>query len=167
MNWVDLTFITIIGYNGLTGFKRGLVRLLMDIIAFALAIRFSSHYGGAVAKWAETSLSQAPPISTFVGYIGVWLATFGVLSVIGMWLSSVLPMIGLGSFNRIGGVIGGTIKGILICLPILMPLQFFKPELLKNSVFAPALAPAASTLGEKLFPKGESQELMDPALLLQ
>ena len=151
MNYVDIALITIIGYNGLTGFKRGLVRLVMDILAFAAAISLTSKYGHIAATWIETTFKQPPPTSTVIGYVGVWLGIFGILSLIGMSLSAMLPVIGLGMVNRFGGVIGGTIKGMLICLPILMPIQFFKPELLKTSIIAPAMAPGVTQLGALLF----------------
>lgn len=155
MNWIDITLLTIIGYNGLTGFKRGLIRLIMDIIAFAAAIRTSSLYGGEIAKWLEINAAFTTPVATFTGYIGIWVITFGILSFIGSSVSRALPMVGLGTFNHIGGVIGGTIKGILICLPLLMPIQFFKPDVLQSSTLAPALAPAAEQLGHWLFPKDQ------------
>jgi uncharacterized membrane protein required for colicin V production len=124
----------------------------MDILAFAAAIGLTSKYGQIAATWIETTFKQHPPTSTFIGYIGVWIGIFGILSLLGMSLSAMLPAIGLGTVNRMGGVVGGTLKGMLICIPILMPIQFFKPDMLTTSIIAPAMAPAVTKLGALLFP---------------
>ncbi|NDC82111.1 CvpA family protein [bacterium] len=151
MNWIDITLIGIVGYNALIGFKRGLIRLIMDMVAFFLSIWISSHYGPILAQWLEESMKQTPPTSTIIGYIGVWLALFGVLSLIGMGLSRMLPVIGLGIADRLGGIIFGTVKGLLFCVPIIMPIQFFKPEMLTQSIMAPPLAPLVSSVGAHMF----------------
>lgn len=153
MNTIDILLLTIIGYNAFAGFRRGLVRLVMDFVAFGVAIALTRNYGAIAAKFVEQTIHQHPPTSTLVGYIGLWLVTFGILSLIGMWISAALPMIGLSTLNRMGGLVGGTAKGLLFCIPILMPMQFFKQDLLVDSMIAQALSPAITTIGARIFPK--------------
>jgi membrane protein required for colicin V production len=152
MNWVDIFLISIIGYHALKGFNRGLIQLIMDMVAFGMAIYLSMKNGPVTAHWIETTLHQVRPVSTIVGYIGVWIGVYLVLSLIGRWISRMMPAIGLGSLNKLGGIIGGTVKGLLFCVPIMMPIQLFKADLLGNSILAPAMAPMVSQLSAKLFP---------------
>ena len=159
MAWFDIFLLIIFIYHLLSGFSRGLVKQLFDILGIILVVFLSiwgsrnfsyvlvehinpesiiPHHDLMVKLGVDVALEQAPQV---IAGILTFLALFLLLSLVFKlfsgsfrWINRI-PVIGM--FNRIWGGILGAVVGlvfvyIVIALLSLVPLQFFI-DALENS----------------------------------
>lgn len=151
MNWFDFLLMGIIIFNVVSGYSRGMVKQLVSlfgfIIALGLAFLGSQALSGFTARFidpekvisshdilaltgVETAVERivelAAGVITFIVLLIVFMILFRFFSGTFKWINRI-PIVGL--LNRIGGTFIGLIAGILITYVILtlfstMPLQF-------------------------------------------
>lgn len=136
MNWFDYLLIAIVIYFALVGWHRGLIRQVFAVAGVIASYLVALRYGNEFILWFNKYLPltewfpQWFDSETFLGFslgeIIVRILGFAILFALVTWLFAVtgsivhgifsLPV--LGSFNGIGGMILGMIKGILLVLII-------------------------------------------------
>lgn len=132
MNWLDILFIIIIGWNGLVGFKTGIVvglaKLLGVLTGLAAAFNFYQPLADAVMikwnpkVWLQGLQGWGESISTMISslfieilsFIVIFLAVSKIVVILGILLSKVAKLMLLGPFDTIGGTVLGAVKGVLI-----------------------------------------------------
>lgn len=159
MAWFDIFLLVIFIYHLLSGFSRGLVKQLLDVLGIILVIVLSiwgsrnfsyvlveyinpeniiPHHDLMVKLGVDVALEQAPQviagILTFLVLFILLSLVFKLFSGSFRWINRI-PVIGL--FNRIWGGILGAVVGlvfvyIIIASLSLIPLQFFI-DALENS----------------------------------
>ncbi len=159
MAWFDIFLLIIFIYHLLSGFSRGLVKQLFDILGIILVVVLSiwgsrnfsyvlveyinpeniiPHHDLMVKLGVDVALVQAPQV---IAGILTFLALFLLLSIVFKlfsgsfrWINRI-PVIGM--FNRIwGGILGAVVGLVFVYIVIaslsLIPLQFFI-DALENS----------------------------------
>ena len=159
MTWFDLLLTGIFLMHVLSGFMRGLVKQLFDVFGFIIVVLLSlwgsryfseelsayidpekiiPHHEIIESLGLEVALEKAPQI---VAGLIAFLAMFLILSLVFKlfsggfrWINRI-PVIGF--FNRVGGLLLGTLIGIvfvyiIIAVIALIPLPFFE-EILESS----------------------------------
>lgn len=179
MAWFDIVLILVFIMHLVSGFSRGLIKQLFDILGFILVIFLSlwgsrnfshvlveyinpediiPHHDVITALGVDVALEQAPQL---IAGILTFLILFLILSMVFKLFSSGfrwinrIPVIGL--FNRIGGGVLGSIVGlvfvyIIIAAFSLIPLQFFMDALEESEVVFVAdyyITPAAEELKDQ------------------
>lgn len=148
MNLVDLLLLIIVGAAAFEGFRRGLLRQVLELggifLAFFLAARYGANAGDTIAgfinvgQYLETL--QVPFIDVSdaignavelfnraVGYLLVFLCVVAITRMLAIAFGSVVKLPVIGSVNRFGGLVLGLAKGLLMCLVLvwvanLMPI---------------------------------------------
>jgi membrane protein required for colicin V production len=158
MNPFDILVVIIVGYGLVRGLFRGLVKEVASIIGvlggFYLAYSYYRNLGTHLG-WMTSNESYQMIIGFLVIFCGVLILVAGLA----MMIKYLLKIAYLGWADRIGGLIFGGIKGILIISILFLMLTAFLPKdagLMKNSV----LAPHISMVSEKLA-KVVSTEMKD------
>ncbi len=148
MNPFDILILVILGYSLVRGLFRGLVKEVSSIVGvlggFYAAYTYYDVLAGLLAGFINDK-SYLNILSFLIIFCGVLIAV-GVLGVIIKYL---LNIAFLGWIDRIGGVVFGVLKGVLIVSVLFITLTAFLPKgtaFIKNS----ELAPHVSWISEKM-----------------
>jgi membrane protein required for colicin V production len=144
----DIVVVVIIGYGIIRGLFRGLVKEIASIIGvlggFYLAYRY---YGflGAHLGWLTTNESYR----MIVGFLVIFCAVLVIVAGLAMIIKYLLKIVYMGWADRIGGLIFGFVKSVLIVSILFLILTAFLPRdagLMKTSVLAPHIARVSEKL---------------------
>lgn len=145
MNWLDILFIVVIGWNSLVGFKTGIVvglaKLLGVLTGLAAAFNFYQPLAdAAIIKWSPKVWLQGfqgwgESVSTIISslfieilsFIVIYVAVSKVVVILGILLSKMAKLMLLGPIDRVGGAVLGSVKGVLIVailVAMIKTLQF-------------------------------------------
>jgi len=148
MNPFDILIIVILGYSLVRGLFRGLVKELSSIVGVLGGFYAAYTYYNVLAGL----LSRLIHDISYLNILSFLIIFCGVLIIVGVWgviIKYLLNIAFLGWIDRIGGVVFGVLKGILIVSILFITLTAFLPKgtaFIKNS----ELAPHVSWISEKL-----------------
>ncbi len=150
MNWFDLLIIVAVLISAIDGFNKGLVRIGIGFGAMIVGFLLAAWNYRAAGEFL-VGFIHSRTIANLVGFFII----FGLVGIAGAAIAALiargLKLIGLGFFDRLGGVVFGAVQGALIMAVLMMILLAFprKPPLfIVQSHFAPYLAGAAQTLSK-------------------
>ena len=148
MNPFDILILVILGYSLVRGLFRGLVKEVSSLIGvlggFYAAYTYYKVLAGLLAGLIHDT-SYLNILSFLIIFCGVLI----IVGVLGVIIKYLLNIAFLGWVDRIGGVVFGVLKGILIVSILFITLTAFLPKgtaFIKNS----ELAPHVSRISEKL-----------------
>ena len=148
MNPFDILIIVILGYSLVRGLFRGLVKEVSSLIGvlggFYAAYTYYKVLAGLLAGLIHDT-SYLNILSFLIIFCGVLI----VVGVLGVIIKYLLNISFLGWVDRIGGVVFGVLKGVLIVSILFITLTAFLPKgtaFIKNS----ELAPHVSWISEKM-----------------
>ena len=148
MNPFDILIIIVLGYSLVRGLFRGLVKELSSIIGvlggFYAAYTYYKVLAGLLSRLIH-DISYLNILSFLIIFCGVLI----IVGVLGVIIKYLLNIAFLGWIDRIGGVVFGVLKGILIVSVLFITLTAFLPKgtaFIKNS----ELAPHVSWISEKM-----------------
>lgn len=153
MNWLDIAVLVVI--LGLTassfvkGFTREAVRFAASILGLLLAIWTYRSAG----SWLLPFVSS-PGVANFCGFVMVFLGVTIAGAVVGWLLSRAMRAVGLSWFDRVLGGAFGFLRGVLVCVALVMVIMAFTPGVKSGSApqpivrsrFAPYLIDASRLL---------------------
>ena len=148
MNPFDILIIVVLGYSLVRGLFRGLVKELSSIVGVLGGFYAAYTYYNVLAGL----LSRLIHDISYLNILSFLIIFCGVLIIVGVWgviIKYLLNIAFLGWIDRIGGVVFGVLKGILIVSILFITLTAFLPKgtaFIKNS----ELAPHVSWISEKL-----------------
>jgi len=164
MNWVDIVIIALLAGAVLLGFRKGLVREIVGIIALVAAffIALLAHKaaaGGLLKAFPRMPVAIAPT----AGFIVMFLAAFGVITLAGWLMAKVIKASPLDFADKLGGMAIGLFKGvlgisILLMLLALVPLPKEVTQKMDRSAAIRSIRKVAPWVYEKtkgLWPKAQ------------
>ncbi|MCP4049437.1 MAG: CvpA family protein [bacterium] len=149
MNFIDITILCILLYNGFQGFRRGLLKLLVDLLAFSGGFYTGMRYYKQLSNILKVNINVSSQYASLLSFIIIWAICFALVSLTGILLDKIIKVAFLGAFNRLGGLIFGMAKGCIILIPVMLPVLFFKPELINESSIARPFTPVFDHIKEK------------------
>lgn len=142
MNPFDILVVIIVGYGLVRGLFRGLVKEVASIIGvlggFYLAFSYYRNLG-AYLGWVTSNENYQLIIGFLIIFCGVLIVVAGLAMII----KYLLKIAFMGWADRVGGVVFGLVKGVLIVSILFLMLTAFLPkdtELMKNSILAPHIS---------------------------
>ncbi len=142
MNPFDIVTIIILGYSLIRGLFRGLVKEMASIVGvlggFYAAYTYYMLLDRLLGRFIKNT-AYLNILSFLIIFCGVLIA----VSVLGVIIKYLLNIAFLGWVDRIGGVVFGMVKAMLIVCIIFITLTAFLPRgapLIKNSVLAPRVS---------------------------
>lgn len=148
MNWFDLVIIAMILISAIDGFNKGFVRIGIGFGAMILGFLLAAWNYRAAGEFLMGFI-HSKTIANLVGFFVI----FGLVGIAGAAVAALIArgmkLIGLGFFDRLGGVVFGAVQGALVVAILMMILLAFprKPPLfIVQSHFAPYVVGAAQTL---------------------
>ena len=113
MNWVDFTIIAVVTLSALVGLARGLVREVLSLGIWVLAVVVAWVFHRDVADLLTSQLSQ-PEARVAVAFVGLVLVMLLLGAFAGALLTSFVDKMGLTGADRLLGVLFGGARGVVI-----------------------------------------------------
>jgi len=142
MNPFDIVIIVILGYSLVRGLFRGLVKEVSSIIGVFGGFYAAYTYYGLLGKFLSRLIQDVAYLN-ILSFMIIFCGVLIIVSVLGVIIKYLLNIAFLGWVDRIGGVIFGITKGVLIVSVLFISLTAFLPKgsaFIKNSVLAPHVA---------------------------
>ncbi|MBT8369192.1 MAG: CvpA family protein [Deltaproteobacteria bacterium] len=139
MNPFDILIIVILGYSLIRGLFRGLVKEVSSIIGVFGGFYAAYTYYKILAKLFSGLINDVSYLN-ILSFLIIFCGVLIVVSVLGVIIKYLLNIAFLGWVDRIGGLIFGITKAILIVSVLFISLTAFLPKgsaFIKNSVLAP------------------------------
>jgi membrane protein required for colicin V production len=148
MNPFDIVIIVIVGYSLVRGLFRGLVKEVSSIIGVFGGFYAAYTYYGLFSRLLSKLIHDIAYLN-ILSFMIIFCIVLIVVSVLGVIIKYLLNIAFLGWVDRIGGVVFGITKGVLVVSVIFISLTAFLPKgsaFIKNSM----LAPHVSWVSEKM-----------------
>jgi membrane protein required for colicin V production len=150
MNWLDIVILLIISIFALLGFRRGLIKEIISIVAIVGAILTGViFYAPLEDLIIKHTLIKSEAIASISGFLLILFITYLLIKLIGSGLAEIIGTLNLSWFDRICGFCFGAIKGVIISFLIITALGFFLSEKeppFTNSIFVPYIKETLSII---------------------
>jgi membrane protein required for colicin V production len=127
MNTLDIVFCVILGFLGLRGIFRGMVKEVASILGLLLGFVLANTYHAQLSPMLEDLLG-GPGMANLVAYLGIFLGVVAAVFLLASLIRKIMKMIMLGWVDSIGGGALGLFKGALLCSIIVLALTAFLPS---------------------------------------
>lgn len=147
-NWVDLVFILLILYFALT--SRGLIRTLIDALAFIFSLIFSYKLYSLIGKLLIYNFSVPQGIAFAVGYFAAWFLAEGIFYL----LISKIPKVWIAKFNDnplngiLGAIAGAFQAGIIFLFIVSLIFAFPVRPQIKEAIMTSRTGPVFIDLSQ-------------------
>ena len=112
-NWVDVVMIAVMGISGLVGLFRGLVKEVVSLMAWGLAIWAGIRFSPALAVSLE-SFIPSPTARVAAAFGLLFILTLILAGMLGFLLTRLLESTGLSGIDRLAGLLFGIARGALL-----------------------------------------------------
>jgi len=113
MTWVDYAILGVIGLSVLIGLVRGLVREILSLVAWVIAIwvalRFAQHLADALVESINS-----PPLRLAAAFTVLFLITLILAGVANFFIAKLVSKAGIGGADHLLGGVFGLARGALI-----------------------------------------------------
>jgi membrane protein required for colicin V production len=168
MNTLDLIFCVILGFLGIRGIFRGLVKEVASILGLVMGFILANTFHVELAPMLEKPLG-GPGLANLAAYLGIFLGTVAVIFLAATLIRNILRAIMLGWMDSIAGGALGLFKGALLCSIIVMALTAFLPvktEILTQSRIVPYVN-VFNTMLSGILPKEMREQFFERSRELQ
>jgi len=148
MNAFDIIVVAILAYSLLRGLFRGLLKEAASVIG-VLGGFFAAHTFYSTAAGYLTGLVSNPAYRNILAFLAIFCIVVIVVNVVAIILKYLLRIVFLGWIDRLGGLVFGAVKGVLIGSVLFLVLTAFLPKgtpLIRDSAAAPYAAVVAEHL---------------------
>ena len=153
MNHVDIVLLLVLGLGVWSGFKKGFIISLFDVIGLGLGVYGGIHFSDAFAEWLKTTFNIGIDWLPFSSFLVTLLLILLAVHLLARAITKVLKLAMLGTLNKVGGAIFGLARSVLfvsLALLVLHPLnkksQFVSDEALEASVLYTPIYLTATTV---------------------
>ncbi len=115
MTWLDYAVIGVFAVSLVLGAWRGLVREVVSILGWVIAFLAANLLAGPLGP-VMPDVIPTPELRVAAAYLGIFIASLIVTSLVGLLLSKVVNAVGLGGIDRLLGAVFGAARGILILM---------------------------------------------------
>ncbi len=128
MNWVDLVVLAVLLLSALAGLVRGLVREVLGVGAWVLALLAASPWGffPAVVPWMRNRIAD-PAMADGAAFLAVFVPALIVLWIIARIISGAVQRSAVGGLDRTLGLVFGLVRGALIVVAAYILVGFAIP----------------------------------------
>jgi len=148
MNAFDIVVGVVLTYGVIRGLFRGLVKEVSSIIGVLGGFLAAYSFYGAAAGYLQ-GLVSSPAYRNLLAFLIIFCTVVVVVNVLALVIKYLMKIVFLGWLDRLGGVVFGFIKGVLIGAVLFLALTAFLPKgtpLIKDSLTAPYVAMVAEKM---------------------
>ncbi len=160
MNWLDFVLAFILMLSVVSGYRKGLIRIGIGIIATIAALVLACWFYGSAGSLLLPYVT-GKSMANILGFMLVFLGVITVGAIVSRILAAIFKWVGLSWFDRLLGAAFGVVRGVLMGTGVIMVIMALShdspPQAIADSEVAPYLTEAAevfSMVAPKEFKKG-------------
>lgn len=168
MNTLDIVFCVILGFLGIRGVFRGLIKEIASILGLILGFVLANTYHAQLTPFLEPTLGSSGAAG-LASYLGIFLGVVAAVFLLATLIRKILKLIMLGWLDSLGGGALGFFKGLLLCSVVVLALTAFLPpkaEILATSQTVPYINTFNTLLAEAL-PQNLREQFLQRSRQLQ
>lgn len=119
MIWIDYAIILLIGVSSVIGLFRGFIKEAFSLLLWVLAIWIGLKFSREFAYLLESLISY-PSAKIAIAFVGLFLLTLILGSLISYLLSALIDKTGLTGTDRFIGMIFGIARGMVVVSLLIM-----------------------------------------------
>lgn len=124
MNYVDIVLLLVLGLGVWSGFKKGFVISLFDVIGLGLGVYGGIHFSDAFAEWLKTEFNIGIDWLPFSSFLVTLLLILLLVHLLARAITKLLKLAMLGTLNKVGGAVFGLARSVLF---VSLALLFLHP----------------------------------------
>lgn len=148
--WIDLLIIGVIALSALTGLFRGVVKEIIALIIWILAVWIAYQYSPRFSSLLKNYIHD-PTAQTVVVFILIVLVVLILGAIINGIIGFVLKKSGLGVIDKILGMVFGFVRGVFIVSVVLATVKMTSlpyEQYVKKSSMCAAVDPAVKWVSQ-------------------
>ncbi len=103
MNYIDIIISLYLAWGVYTGFKKGIIYMIVSLISVLLALYAAIHFSYLSTDYLAQLLHKDPEDLKILSYIVTFILVFVLMHLIGKILDKFIKAVSLGFVNRLGG----------------------------------------------------------------
>jgi len=147
--WIDYAIVAVVVVSALLGLFRGLIQETLSLLSWIAALWVGIHYHPAMALRLQSILPQ-PELRTAAAFATLFIVTLVVGRILAYLIATLIEHSPLAVFNRLGGLLFGASRGVLLLLVLVLiaqSLDLGREPWWRESRLLPRLEPWAAKLG--------------------
>ena len=143
MNYLDIIIAIVLLVFGFKGLRRGLIREIVTLLAFAVGIYGAMHFSDFTALHLQDFMEINPKYLNTIAFVLTFIILVVLVNLIGRLVSKAIKSLSLGFFDKLLGFLFGMLKGVLLCSTFVLVLNnmqwmgVVKEEVRQNSYLYP------------------------------
>lgn len=151
MNLIDIIILCVLCFFAVKGLVRGLVNEASSMAGLLVGGWLAYRFHPLLSAPIKSALHLPAHVSSFLAFIIILLISGICAHVIGNVITAALKLVMLGSLNRLGGLLIGTVEGaLLLCMVFSIAASGFMPEQVRNKIRSTESANLLAQTGEHL-----------------
>ena len=115
MNYLDIIIAIILLLFGIKGLRKGLIIEVVTLLAFGVGIYGAMHFSDFTAERLQEVMEIDPKYLNTIAFVLTFIVLVVLVNIIGRLVSKAVKSLNLGFFDKLGGFLFGTAKGLLLC----------------------------------------------------
>ena len=143
MNYIDIIILVVLAAFGFGGWRKGLITEAATLLGLGIGLYGAFHFSDFTANKLLEIVEINPKYLNVISFIVTFIVLAILVNILGRLISKVVKSINLGFIDRLGGLVLGFAKGLLICSLLVMLLNtlqvkdIIKPKDKEESVLYP------------------------------
>jgi len=151
VNWLDVVIVAIVALSFIGGISKGFVRAAIGLGATLIGLFCGIWFYGIAAHYFEPYVSSRG-VASFLGFLTIFIVIVAAGALIAALLAKLFDIAGLSWLDRLLGGAFGAVRGIVVCVGLVLLVMAFDPkpptDSVANSRFAPYITGASEVLSE-------------------
>jgi len=140
MNWLDVIIIIILILPTFIGYRRGLIRTVVPLVAIVLGIIVAGRAYDQFGDWFHPALLKSRAQANIVAFAIIFILFMAAMTVVSRLLHRFLNLLLMGWVDKVGGLVFGLVLGGVISGAILSLLANTFPSAVEATFQKSALA---------------------------
>jgi membrane protein required for colicin V production len=140
MNWLDVVFAITFGVSVFSGFRKGMVRIGIGFAATLLGFLLAAWFYGTAGSLI-VDLVGSRTVANFLGFLMVFTGVIAGGAFVSFLIAKALKIAGLSWADRAFGGLFGVVRGVVVCVVLLLVLMAFPLSRARQSVADSVIAP--------------------------
>lgn len=133
MNYIDIVIAILLAVFGFGGWRKGIITSAATLLGLGVGLYGAFHFSDWTAEKLLQFVEIDPKYLNVISFVVTFIALAILVHLLGRLVAKVVKTLDLGFVDRLGGLVFGLAKGLLVCSLVVMLLNVFKEkEIIKD-----------------------------------